>query len=89
MPVASLPASVAPTTAPFAAPTAAPAKTLPAAFVILLIIPGDDLRFALFVARFFFVALLDFLELALEALPVELFLVLFVVAIYTPFLVNA
>ena len=47
--------------------------------------PGDDLRVAFFAVPFFLDAPLDFLELAFTALPVELFFVVFFVAIFYPF----
>jgi len=51
--------------------------------------PGDDLRVAFFAVPFFLDAPLDFLELAFTALPVELFFVVFFVAIFYPFYVSA
>lgn len=47
--------------------------------------PGDDLRVVFFVACFFLDALLDCLEPVFAALPVELFFVVFFVAIFAPF----
>ncbi len=80
MPDARVPASAAPATAPVAAPKTAPVKTSPTTFFALFRIPGR-LRLRAFLPPLF---LLDPDET--DFLAVDLFFVLFLVAIHLCFL---